>query len=38
MYDYYIRINPNDFEAYFNKGVTYVNIQGIVLADMGEFN
>ena len=38
MYDRALKINPNDYEAYVNKGRIFLFILGISLGSLGKFD
>ena len=38
MYDHALKINPNDYEAYVNKGRIFGVILGIALGRLGKFD
>ena len=38
MYDNALKINPNEFGAYYNKGKRFKIILGLALADKGNFD
>ena len=38
MYECALKINPNDNEAYFNKGKIFRFIPGITLVSLGKFD
>ena len=37
MYDHALKINPNNLNAYFNKGNRFILILGVALELLGEF-